>query len=138
MWYDLNFPDPAQVQESCQQIQETVQLLSEETNIPLEKIVLAGFSQGGAMVLEVGFSLPLGGLICLSGYLHSEPRWLYQPPVFMAHGCFDPVVPVEKGKSACEQLQKGGISVRYAEFDMAHQIIPQELAQIRQVLIEWL
>jgi len=138
MWYDLNFPHPEQLQISSEALKNSLESLSEETGVPLEKTILAGFSQGGAMTLRVGFSLPLAGLICMSGYLHSDVQFSYQPPVFMFHGRFDPVVPLEKGKNAREELQNKGIAVTYEEFDMAHQIIPEELAQVRQVLVSLL
>ncbi|MDJ1177939.1 alpha/beta hydrolase [Roseofilum sp. BLCC_M91] len=138
MWYDLNFPNPQQLQASYQQLKECLEGLSKETGVPLKRMVLAGFSQGGGMTLNVGFSLPLAGLICMSGYLHAEVEFAYQPRVFIFHGRFDPVVPLEKGKNACEELQNRGIAVTYEEFDMAHQIIPEELERVRQVLVDLL
>jgi len=138
MWYDLNFPNPQQLQASYQQLKEFLEGLSAETGVPLEKTVLAGFSQGGGMTLNVGFSLPLAGLICMSGYLHAEVEFSHQPPVFIFHGRFDPVVPLEKGQNAREELQNKGIAVTYEEFDMAHQIIPEELERVRQVLVDLL
>jgi phospholipase/carboxylesterase len=138
MWYDLNFPNPQQLEASYQQLKGFLEGVSEVTGVPLEKMVLAGFSQGGAMTLKVGFSLPLAGLICMSGYLHSEVKFSDQPPVFIFHGRFDPVVPLAKGKNACEELQNKGIAVTYEEFDMAHQIIPEELERVRQVLVDLL
>lgn len=138
MWYDLNFPNPQHLEASYQALKALLEGLSVQTGVPLEKMVLAGFSQGGAMTLNVGFSLPLAGLICMSGYLHLEVQFSYQHPVFIFHGRFDPVVPLAKGQNARDELQQRGIAVTYEEFDMAHQIIPEELDRVRQVLVDLL
>lgn len=143
MWYGLDFNNPEKMFSDSQRIQVSYEKLkafleglSQQTGVPLEKIVLAGFSQGGAMALHVGLTLPFAGLIGLSGYLHSEVECSYEPPVFLFHGRFDPMVPLEKGKQARDELQKQGIAVTYEEFDMAHQIIPEELERVRQVLVD--
>ena len=68
-------------------------------DIPLDKTVLFGFSQGGAMALASGFSLPLAGLIICSGYPHKELIISGKvPPVFLSHGNDDPVVPLQATK----------------------------------------
>ena len=138
MWYDLEFRNHQQLEHSHDALKAWVSAIASQFNIPLEKIVLAGFSQGGAMTLNVGFSLPLAGLICLSGYLHAETQIIHKHPLLLMHGRFDRSVPLEKGQQAREQLQEQGIDITYEEFDMAHQIVPEELARVRQFLVQCL
>ncbi|WP_283759664.1 alpha/beta hydrolase [Roseofilum casamattae] len=138
MWYDLEFPDHQQLESSHETLKAWLISMGSQFNVPLEKIVLAGFSQGGAMTLNVGFSLPLAGLICLSGYLHAETQIIHKLPLLLMHGRFDRSVPLEKGQQACQQLQEEGIDITYAEFDMAHQVIPEELDRVQQFLVQCL
>ncbi|MBW4621040.1 MAG: alpha/beta hydrolase [Cyanosarcina radialis HA8281-LM2] len=75
MWYAFD-QQPSQNSDiqlatSQQIVKDWLQSLSTETNIPLERTILMGFSQGGAMTLDVGLNLPLAGLIVLSGYMHT-------------------------------------------------------------------
>lgn len=151
-WYDLeNFPDLEKLSDlenfsDCKLLPQSQQLLlnwltslPSQTGVPLERTIMAGFSQGGAMTLDVGLSLPLAGLCSLSGYLHYEPQPLDStPPVLIIHGTQDPVVPIKAAKQAQEKLTAIGVNVQYQEFDMAHEIqIPAlELLQkyIKQII----
>lgn len=123
MWYDLDTQDglPA----SRQLLLDWLNALSVETQVPLSQIILAGFSQGGAMTLDVGARLPLAGLICLSGYLHPDVSPLLgekTPPVLMIHGQHDPVVPLRAAQNAERALHDRGVSVQYHEMPIAHEI----------------
>ncbi len=132
MWYDLNTREG--LPESRQLLLGGLQALADETQVPLNKIILAGFSQGGAMTLDIGARLPLAGLICLSGYLHPEITPLFgkdTPPVLMVHGQQDPVVPISAAHTASQALRDGGVSVQYHELPMAHEISPPVLGFIQ-------
>lgn len=133
VWY--NFPpnytftcEPSLAQqpelvESRHLLTEWVRSLAASTGVPLEKTVLAGFSQGGAMTMEVGLKLPLAGLIVLSGYLHSPVQPMDSPPpVFMVHGRQDSVVPLQSAQSSREMLQNLGVSMTYEELEGGHEI----------------
>ena len=100
-----------------------------------EKLILAGFSQGGAMALHVGLraGLPLAGLIGLSSYLLSDeapgdsgPR----PPLFMGHGVFDPMVPLARGQACRRQLEEWGESVAWHEYPMEHEVCLEEIESL--------
>lgn len=132
MWYDFQEQRPGLV-ESRQLLKEWLQSLETNTKVPLSRTVLAGFSQGAAMTLDVGLSLPLAGLVALSGYLHplTNPLKNHAPPVLIVHGQQDQVVPLGAAQSARSTLIAAGATVRYQEFDMGHEIQPAVLALVR-------
>jgi phospholipase/carboxylesterase len=143
MWYDLSSligfqsagdsssgspAEPVGLPESRQLLQAWLLTLPQQTGVPLERTVLAGFSQGGAMTLDLGLTLPMAALMVYSGFLHSNPQQAtHKPPVFMAHGLQDPVVPLAAAQMAYRQLTKAGISVTYQEYPMGHEISPAVL-----------
>ncbi|NEP80495.1 MAG: alpha/beta hydrolase [Okeania sp. SIO3B3] len=136
MWYDL---------ESFQGLVESRQILIDwlislesKTGIPLSKTILCGFSQGGAMSMDVGVTLPIKGLIILSGYLHSQlqPSGEKLPPVFVVHGIHDPVVPIEQGRRTRDTFTNLGANIQYQEFNMGHQIIPEIVKLMRSFVID--
>ena len=153
-WYDiLSFDaegrsDAAGVAESSEILRSLIQ---EEiaAGIPAERIVLAGFSQGGAIAAHVGLRYPdaLAGLMLLSTYLplpsafaaevennrNSQPR---NVPLFMAHGRFDPILPLALGRDSAEVIQRAGFTVDWREYPMPHSVCPEELADIRSFLLE--
>jgi phospholipase/carboxylesterase len=135
MWYDLSTPDQVGLEHSRKLLQDWLQSLPEQTGIPLDQTVLGGFSQGGAMTLEVGLELPVAGLIVLSGYLHGlDPHQDPQarPPILIIHGRQDPVVPLSAAQMSREALSSG--QVDYHEFDMAHEVTPEALKTLQQFI----
>lgn len=111
------------------------------------RIVLAGFSQGAAVVMHVGLRYPtrLAGLMLLSTYMplpgsfdtdvaNSESAQPRTVPVFMAHGTFDPVLPYALGKESAGLIEKAGYGVEWHEYPMAHGVCPEEILAIS----EWL
>jgi phospholipase/carboxylesterase len=113
-----------------------IQDLPHQTGVPLSKTWLLGFSQGGAMALEVGLDLPLAGLIIMSGYLHPEimaPKIC--PPIAILHGRQDEVVPIEQAWRTRSALVTWGARVEYQEIDMGHTIVLEELQAIRQFIL---
>ncbi len=107
--------------------------------IATEHIVLAGFSQGGAMALFCGTRYPerLAGIIGLSCYqllaaqFDAERLPINQPtPIFLAHGLQDPVVSPLLGEAACRQLQAAGYAVEWHAYSMPHSVCPQEVVDI--------
>lgn len=138
MWYDLSNGQYQGYQESRTLLTDWLKSLENSTGVPLSRTILSGFSQGAAMTLDVGLSLPLAGLVALSGYLHpiSNPTNGNFPPVLIVHGRQDSVVPLKAAVSARDKLMALGVSVQYHEFDMVHEIRPDVLPVIRNFVIE--
>ncbi|HXF65684.1 MAG TPA: alpha/beta hydrolase-fold protein [Burkholderiales bacterium] len=146
-WYDVSFgdlegrsrrADEAGLRESQAQIAALVERESARGVAP-RNIVLAGFSQGGAVALETGLRYPerLAGVMALSTYLPLAERLPQEAsaanratPVFMAHGLYDPVVPYAMGAGTRALLAGLGYSVEWHEYPMPHSVCPQEIADI--------
>ncbi len=143
-WYDIRGldlnreQDERGIQDSAQKIAD---LLEREhaRGVPYERIVLAGFSQGGAMALHVGlrYAERLAGIVALSCYLLFPERLEQERseanlglPVFQGHGSLDPMVPVEYGMQARDTLVQLGYPVEWHEYPMGHEVHPQEIADI--------
>jgi phospholipase/carboxylesterase len=148
-WYDiLSFDNPPlrekedDVRHAEGELRQLIQRESER-GVPAEKVVLAGFSQGGAMALHVGLRArePLAGVLVLSAYLLLPQRFdaertpeSLQAPLLFGHGRHDPVVPFGLGKAAYERLEKAGYAARWAAFDMEHSLCLDEV----QLIASWL
>jgi phospholipase/carboxylesterase len=151
MWYDIpqdyrfmgtaQFSDRPDLTQSRQQLTDFLTGLTDQLQIPLSRTILGGFSQGGAMTLDVGLQLPLAGLMVLSGYLHSPPPLKLEqvPPVLMVHGRQDPVVPILAAQRSRDSLQALGASVQYQEYPMmGHEIQPVVLQELQTFVKETL
>lgn len=94
------------------------------TGIPLEQTILGGFSQGGAMTIDVGFELPLAGRMILSGYRHCPIAPITDSsPVLMVHGAIDPVVPLVAATETRDRLIQAGAKLTYQEYPtMGHEV----------------
>ena len=136
-WYDLERQDYRGLAECRQVLHAWLLSLEAETGIPLERTILGGFSQGAAMALDVGLSLPVAGLCSLSGYLHFQPQPLPSspPPIFMVHGQQDMVVPIQAAHQARNELKAIAAQVEYHELAMGHEI-PQLVLQLLKTFIE--
>ncbi|WP_331000740.1 alpha/beta hydrolase [Nostoc sp. NZL] len=138
-WYDLRVENMYQgLPESRQLLTDFLQSLESTTGVPLSRTILSGFSQGGAMTLDVGSKLPLAGLVVMSGYLHPDALKADQsgiPPTLISHGRYDEVVPLQAALKARETLKSLAVVVEYHEFDMGHEINPQTLEVLRNFVV---
>ena len=140
MWYSFTgagqFTDRSitQLATSRKVLTDWIQSLPDSTGIPLDRTWIAGFSQGGAMTLEIGLDLPVAGLMVLSGYLHSNrPKPAQEtPPVLIVHGTQDDVVPIEAARNSQQQMTAWGVDVKYQEFNMGHSIVLEVLDVVRK------
>jgi phospholipase/carboxylesterase len=107
--------------------------------VPARRIVLAGFSQGGAMTLQTGLRHPerLAGLMALSCYVPIASTVTGEAmganrdvPIFMAHGTDDPVIPVERARIGRDLLGRLGYQVEWHEYPMPHSVCGEEIADI--------
>jgi phospholipase/carboxylesterase len=111
--------------------------------IPSERIVVAGFSQGGAIALYGGlqFAEPLGGILALSCY-HPFPRFIRERgskenasvPIFMAHGTEDPLVPVALAVATVSVLRECGYEPTFRTYPMPHSVSAEEIRDIGRFL----
>ncbi|WP_107671364.1 alpha/beta hydrolase [Cyanothece sp. BG0011] len=123
-WYALETGQYEGIDESRQLLKDWLISLEDNTGIPLSRTILSGFSQGGAMSLDVGINLPLAGICSLSGYLQFQPEKSPAsiPPILIIHGQKDMVVPVEMAQKARDELKAIDAKVEYHEFPMGHEI----------------
>ncbi|MEG4587551.1 alpha/beta hydrolase [Microcoleus sp. MOSTC5] len=138
-WYDLQGKDAQGLVKSRQLLREFLLSLESSTGVPLSRTILGGFSQGGAMTLDVGLTLPVAGLICLSGYLHpsiSPVAGSALPPVLIVHGTQDTIVPVSAAVRSRDSLTAWGTAVQYREFIMGHEILPEVIDVMRSFVVE--
>lgn len=143
MWYGFppgydfcqphDFGQQGDLQASRVALQQWLQAIAADSPIPLERTVLAGFSQGGAITLDLGWQLPLAGQISLSGYLHGPVSAPVSPrPLTMVHGVFDPVVPLQAAYAARDRLEQQGQPVHLHELAMGHEVSPEVIALVFQ------
>jgi phospholipase/carboxylesterase len=148
-WYDILAMSPTSRAIDTPQLEESAQSViglierQRDAGIDPARIVLAGFSQGGAVVLHAAFlrwNGPLGGVVALSTYaptfsaeivLAPEKRHL---PVLHLHGSHDDVVPMALGRAAHDFLAARGVPVEWREYPMGHEVVPREV----QDIADWL
>jgi len=148
-WYDIYALDIAAVQDEAgiRKSQGMVEELVEREiarGLPAHRIVLAGFSQGGAIALYTGLHLSqqVAGIVALSTYLplrkdsNNELGTTKNLPIFMAHGIFDTVIPSEVGRASAEHLVDCGYSVTWHEYPMPHTLCADEIEDIRAFLLD--
>ena len=147
-WYDIVTLD-AEGRADAEGVRDSTAILEEliareiERGIAPENIVIAGFSMGGAVAINTALqtSHRLAGLMALSTYLplpgeidgSTGSRDL---PVFMAHGSFDPMLPMQWGQMSAKKLEETGFDVEWHEYPMAHAVCPQEIGDIREWLLK--
>ena len=143
-WYDiksLDFNSRADLQGVEESTEQVRQLIEDEINkgIPADKIVLAGFSQGGVVAYHLGlqFEQTLAGILTLSTYM-CEAETLAQrasdankqTPIMVGHGQQDEVVPMYMGQAAYNVLKQNGYQATWHEYPMQHNVCLQELDDI--------
>ena len=136
-WYALESEEYNGLVESRNLLLNWLTSLEAATGVPLKRTIMAGFSQGGAMTLDVGLTLPLAAVCSLSGYLHYHPQPHSEsnfPPVLIVHGIKDAVIPLQEARRARDELSKIGVSVQYREFDMSHEIQPPAIELLKQFI----
>ena len=143
-WYDIiemsieRKVDETQLRQSASEVIKLVER-EIERGVPASRIIIAGFSQGGAVAYEAALSYdkPLAGLLCLSTYLATKASLQRHEanqdiPVQIYHGSLDPVVPVSLGEDACATLKGWGYAVEYEAFPIEHSVCLEEVDGISQ------
>jgi phospholipase/carboxylesterase len=147
-WYDIlgtdlvRREDERGIRESQRQVEA---LIEREVHhgTPRSRIVLAGFSQGGAIALQTGLRQrePLAGLLALSTYLPLAAEFESERapesgdvPILMVHGRSDPVIPIERALASRDRLQAAGYAVEWHAYEMPHSVCEDEIRQIAAFL----
>ena len=143
-WYDISMaelqrkPDEAGVRQSQAAIDE---LIAREIGrgVPADKIILAGFSQGGAIALQTGlrYREALGGIMALSTYLTLDDSLAAEAtiananiPIFMAHGSEDQLIPLALAQSSRDKMAARGYKIDWHEYPMPHSVCMEEIGEI--------
>ena len=145
-WYDIDPRSPlsgaAEIGASAAEIDRLVER-ERQRGVPPERIVLAGFSQGGVIALHLGLRYPerLAGTMALSTYVHDHEHLAGEVsfasvdvPIFMAHGRNDPMIPITRAITTREALRALGYRIEWHEYPMGHQVSAQEIADISRWL----
>ena len=147
-WYDIamndisRLPDEGGIRESQAAVERLI-ARERDRGIDSSRIVLAGFSQGGAIALQTGLrhANRLGGIVALSTYLPLEDSLDAEAssanratPIFMAHGTDDPVVPVQLAEISRALLQKRGYEVEWHTWPMPHSVCGEEIEAVSAFL----
>jgi phospholipase/carboxylesterase len=155
-WYDVSFGDlegksrqsDEQGVRASQAAVERLIARENERGIASRDIVMAGFSQGGAIALQTGLRHRerLAGILALSTYLPLAETLSAEAapanrevPIFFAHGSYDPVIPLAMATASRERLTAAGYAVRWHEYPMPHSVCAEEIdaigAWLREVLM---
>jgi len=141
-WYDINSLDFESREQDDAGIAESVASVDELIDAEISRginesnIVLAGFSQGGAIALQAGLTLnrKIAGVVALSTYLPMTAEAMEQVtadkldmPIFMAHGSLDDVIRVEVGQASLEKLKARNASVEWHQYDIPHSVSNEEV-----------
>ena len=141
-WYDVDPSSPLSggddIRESAQAV---AQLLDEQHDqgIASDRIILAGFSQGGVVALHLGLRHPrrLAGIMGLSTHLHDPERLTEEldlanidTPILLAHGLMDPMIPITRAITSREALISLNYRVEWHEYSMGHQVCMEEIQDI--------
>lgn len=143
-WYDiLQFGPGPEDAAGIRASQKIVEGLIEQANVPPERVVLAGFSQGGAIVLHTALRYPrrLAGVVALSTYVPLQKDLERETsednrgiPVFMAHGRFDDIIPLARAAASRDLLAGMGYKLDWREYPMPHSVCMEEIGHVSAFL----
>jgi phospholipase/carboxylesterase len=145
-WYDIfQFGGGPEDEKGIRESQGLLEkLIAAEKSKGAKKIVLAGFSQGGAIVLQTGLrhAERLAGIMALSTYLpiagtlETERSAMNRDlPIFMAHGLYDDIIPLKRAEQSKDLLVKAGYPVEWRTYPMPHSVCPPEIGHISEFLL---
>jgi phospholipase/carboxylesterase len=141
-WYvlgELGYPHRETFSDSYRHASSWLDAILVETAIPIERIVLGGFSQGAVMshALALGADRPRpAGVIALSGFVPTVEGFELDlarplPPIAIGHGTYDPIIGVEWGRRAKELYERAGAAVLYREYLLPHAVDPTFLRELQ-------
>jgi phospholipase/carboxylesterase len=144
-WYDVyQFGGGREDEAGIRASQESLNSLIRQQGIPAQRIVLAGFSQGGAIALQTGLRYPerLAGILALSTYLplavsleKEASKENLDVPIFMAHGRHDEIIPLDRAERSRDYLQARNYPVEWRDYPMAHAVCAEEIGHVAAWLL---
>jgi phospholipase/carboxylesterase len=148
-WYDItdgaNRREDERGVRASQVLIETLIGREKQRGTAARRLVLAGFSQGGAIALQTGLRHPerIAGIMALSAYVPVAEELSAEAspanrdvPIFMAHGSYDPVIPLARAEQSRKLLESLGYPVEWREYGMPHSVCPEELADVGAWLVK--
>ena len=143
-WYDIKGASIEEKQDAIgmAESQATLEAIIQEQldqGIPSENIIIAGFSQGGAVVYHTGVRSQhkLAGMLTMSTYLPFSDDVDKQrspinqsTPIFASHGSLDPMIPISFGKTSAEKLISLGYQVKWKSYPMEHNVVMEQIKDI--------
>jgi phospholipase/carboxylesterase len=144
-WYEIEEvgkPEPKMFAESYRKLTQFLDDVKQQYPVDHSRVILSGFSMGSVMSYAVALTRPesVAGVAANSGFIAEgsdlQPQWdqIKEKPFFVAHGLYDPVIPIVFARRAKELLQLHSAAVTYREYDMGHQIAEDSLKD----MMEWL
>ena len=144
-WFDFGMGGAADLPGLKKSVSRIHDLMQNEidSGMPAERILLAGFSQGGVLAFHTALHYPkrLAGILALSTFLADadslgteKTKVNADIPILLCHGLQDAVLPVAMGRSALNSLTKAGYTVDWREYPMAHEVCLEEIQEISQWL----
>ena len=137
-WFDGLPPEQKSLEYSRNLLLEFIDEIVAKYPTPAGKIVLAGFSQGGMMSLDVGFRTKqkIAGIVVMSGALYEDdlPPFREEIPVLIVHGTLDEMINVNMARRARRVIEEHGVDVGYHEFPMGHQVSAESLAIVTEFI----
>lgn len=139
-WFDGWPPEPGSIVASRMQLLALIDELVTRYPTPAGKLVIAGFSQGGMMAIDVGFRTKqkVAGIVVMSGAIYEadmpDLRTHRDLPVLLIHGTQDDMVPVINARRTRHILEEHGVIPEYHELSMGHHVTPESMAVVQEFL----
>jgi len=143
-WYDiLQLGGGPEDEAGLRASQKITEELIRAQGLPANRVVLAGFSQGGAIVLQTALRYPerLAGVVALSTYLPLAATLAAERsaanrslPIFMGHGQYDDLIPLQRARASREHLEKLGYQIEWHDYPMPHSVCAPEIADLAAFL----
>ncbi|HWM42543.1 MAG TPA: alpha/beta fold hydrolase [Burkholderiales bacterium] len=143
-WYDIfQFGGGPEDETGIRASQKLLEQLIQQQPVPPNRVVLAGFSQGGAIVLQTALRYPgrLAGVLALSTYLPLAPTLEAERneantdiPIFMGHGQYDEIIPIQRAEASRDALTALGHKVEWHTYPMPHSVCAPEIGDISRFL----
>ena len=139
-WFDGWPPEGNSIIDSRTKLLALIDELAARYPSPDGKLVIAGFSQGGMMAIDIGFRTQqnVAGIVVMSGAIYEagmpDLRAQRELPVLLIHGSQDDMIPVLAARRTRHILEEHGVSPEYHEFPMGHNVTPESMAVVREFL----